>query len=158
MTVLDFVVGLTIAVGLVGILFPVLPGSLLILAAIGVWAFQIGTGTAYAVAAVCTLLLVGGMIVKFAIPGRRMQAAGVPSSTLLIGAVCAILGFFVIPVLGILVGFVLGVYLAEVRRLGSQQAWASTMAALRAVGLSIAIEFASALLAACTWGVGVALT
>ena len=80
MTVLDFVVGLTIAVGLVGILFPVLPGSLLILAAIGVWAFQIGTGTAYAVAAVCTLLLVGGMIVKFAIPGRRMQAAGVPSS------------------------------------------------------------------------------
>ena len=71
---------------------------------------------------------------------------------------CAILGFFVIPVLGILVGFVLGVYLAEVRRLGSQQAWASTMAALRAVCLSIAIEFASALLAACTWGVGVALT
>lgn len=158
MTVLDFVVGLTIAVGLVGILFPVLPGSLLILAAIGVWAFQIGTGTAYAIAAVCTLLLVGGMIVKFAIPGRRMQAAGVPRSTLLIGAVCAIIGFFVIPVLGILVGFVLGVYVAEVRRLGSQLAWASTMAALRAVGLSIAIEFASALLAACTWGVGVALT
>lgn len=158
MTPLEFVVALAIALGMVGILFPVLPGSLLILAAIGVWAFQIGTGTAYAVAVVCTLLLVGGMIVKFAIPGKRMKASGVPNSTLLIGAVCAILGFFVIPVLGILVGFVLGVYVAEVRRLGNQLAWPSTMAALRAVGLSIAIEFASALLAACVWGVGVAVT
>lgn len=158
MTLLEFIVGLSIALGMVGILFPVLPGSLLILAAIGVWALQIGTGTAYAVAAVCAALLIGGMIVKFAIPSQRLKASGVPNRTLLIGAVCAIIGFFVIPVLGILVGFVLGVYLAEVRRLGSQQAWPSTKAALKAVGLSIAIEFASALLAACVWGVGVAVT
>lgn len=158
MTAFEFFVGLTIAIGMVGILFPILPGSLLILAAIGVWAFQIGTGTAYAVAAVCAVLLLGAMIVKFAIPGRRMKASGVPNSTLLLGAGCAIVGFFVIPVLGILVGFVLGVYVAEVRRLGSQQAWPSTKSALKAVGLSIAIEFASALLAACVWGVGVALT
>jgi uncharacterized protein len=157
-TALELFVGLAIALGMVGILFPVLPGSLLILAAIGVWAFQIGTGTAFAFAIVCAALLLGGMVVKFAIPGRRMKASGVPNTTLLIGAVCAIIGFFVIPVLGILVGFVLGVYLAEVRRLGRQQAWPSTKAALKAVGLSIAIEFASALLAACVWGVGVALT
>lgn len=158
MTGIEFVVGLVIAIGMVGILFPVLPGSLLILAAIAVWAFQIGTATAYLVGAVCALLLVAGMIVKFAIPGKRMKASGVPNLTLLIGAAFAIVGFFVIPVLGILVGFVVGVYLAEVRRLGSQQAWPSTKAALTAVGLSIAIEFASALLAACVWGVGVAIT
>jgi uncharacterized protein YqgC (DUF456 family) len=157
-TGLELFVGLAIALGMVGILIPVLPGSLLILAAIGVWSFQIGTGTAYAVGTVCAALLLAAMVVKFAIPGKRMKASGVPNSTLLIGAVCAIVGFFVIPVLGVLVGFVLGVYLAEVRRLGSQQAWPSTKAALTAVGLSIAIEFASALLAACVWGVGVALT
>lgn len=155
---MELVVGLAIAIGMVGILFPVLPGSLLILAAIAVWAFEIATVTAYTFAAVCAALLLGGMIIKFAIPGKRMKASGVPNSTLLIGAVCAIVGFFVIPVLGILVGFVLGVYVAEVRRLGTQRAWPSTKAALKAVGLSIAIEFASALLAACTWAVGVVLT
>lgn len=158
MTVLEFFVALAIAIGMIGILFPVLPGSLLVLGAIVVWSFEIGTATAYLVAAVCAVLLVGGIIVKFAIPGKQMKASGVPTSTLLIGAVCAIVGFFVIPVLGVLVGFVVGVYVAEVRRLGGPQAWPSTKAALKAVGLSIAIEFASALLAACAWAIGVVLT
>lgn len=35
-------VGLVIAVGLVGILVPILPGGILVIAAIGVWAFVEG--------------------------------------------------------------------------------------------------------------------
>jgi hypothetical protein len=59
---------------------------------------------------------------------------------------------------GLFVGFVLGIYLAERRRLGDAAAWPSTKAALRAVGLSIVIELTSAVLAAATWVVGLVLT
>ena len=45
----------------------------------------------------------------------------------LIGALLAFVGFFVVPVVGMLLGFVLGVYLAERGRLGPAQAWPSTV-------------------------------
>lgn len=158
MSFLEVCVGLAIAVGLVGILFPILPGSLLILGAIAVWAFQVGGTTAWSVFAVSTLLLVAGNIVKYSVPGKQMKTSGVPNSTLIVGAVCAVAGFFIIPVVGILIGFVVGVYAAELRRVGRVQAWPSTRTAIKAVGVSIAIEFMAALLAAAVWGIGVAST
>ena len=59
---------------------------------------------------------------------------------------------------GLLVGFVLGVYLAEYHRVGAQAAWPSTRHALKAVGLSILIELAAGLLATFVWIAGVVLT
>ncbi len=158
MTPLEVLVGLVIAVGIVGILFPILPGSILVLGAIGVWSFQTGGATAWTVFGIAALLLIGGTVVKYAVPGKQMKTSGVPNSTLLVGAVCAVGGFFIVPIIGILVGFVVGIYLAELRRLGSQQAWPSTKAAIKAVGTSIAIELLAALLAAGVWGIGVAAT
>jgi hypothetical protein len=64
----------------------------------------------------------------------------------------------VVPVVGLFIGFVLGVYLAERARVGGARAWPSTTAALRAVGFSILIELVAASLAAITWVVGVGLT
>jgi hypothetical protein len=69
-----------------------------------------------------------------------------------------VVGFFVIPVVGLFLGFVLGVYLAELRRVGSAGAWPSTVHSLKAVGWSIVIELVFALLATWTWVVGVVLT
>jgi uncharacterized protein len=63
----------------------------------------------------------------------------------------------VIPVVGIVVGFVLGVYLAELRRLGLERAGPATVSALKAVGLSMLIEFLACLAAAVTWAFGLLL-
>lgn len=153
----DVLVGLAIAIGLVGIVVPVLPGSVLVVGAILVWALQASGTTAWIVFAVATLFVAAGAVVKFLLPGRRLQEAGVPSSTLWFGAALGVVGFFVVPVLGLFVGFVLGVYLAELRRLGGEQAWPATVAALKAVGLSIVVELVAALLATATWVVGVVL-
>jgi uncharacterized protein YqgC (DUF456 family) len=158
MTGVEVLVALAIAVGLVGVLFPVLPGSLLVLGAILVWAWDLGTTTGWVVFAVATTFLALGSIVKYVVPGRRLKDNGIPSSTLVLGALLGVVGFFVIPVIGLLIGFVLGVYLAEVRRVGSDDAWPATKHALKAVGLSIAIELAACLLAAVSWAVGVVLT
>ena len=70
----------------------------------------------------------------------------------------AIVGFFVVPVVGVFIGFVLGIYASEVQRVGARMAWPSTKAALRAVGVSTLIELTSTLLAAAVWIVGVTIT
>lgn len=158
MSALEVLVALAIAVGLVGVLVPVLPGTLLVAAAIVVWAIGQAEATAWAVAAVALLLLVTGIAVKYLVPGRRLQRAGVPTSTLVAGGVVGVVGFFVVPVVGLLLGFVLGVYLSEWRRKGHRDAWPATVHALKAVGLGILIELGFGILAAATWAVGVVLT
>lgn len=158
MSATEVLVALAIAVGIAGIIIPVLPGTLLVMGAILVWAIQVGTTTGWAVFAVATLLLAGGSVVKFLVPGRQLKASGVPNRTLLVGALLAFIGFFVVPVVGMFIGFVLGVYLAERARVGGADAWPSTVGALKAVGVSILIELVAAFLAAVTWVVGVATT
>jgi uncharacterized protein len=157
-SVTEIVVALVIAVGIIGVVVPILPGSILVGGAIVVWAFQVGGATAGSVAAVTVVLLLAGAVVKYAVPGRRLKASGLPNRTLLIGALVGIVGFFVVPVVGLVLGFVLGVYGAERARVGAELAWPSTKAALRAVGLGILIELAAAVLAAAVWVAGVALT
>jgi uncharacterized protein YqgC (DUF456 family) len=154
----EILVALAIAVGIAGIIVPVLPGTVLVLGAILVWAVQVGTSTGWIVFTVATILLAGGTVVKYLVPGRRLKSSGVPNRTLLVGALVGFIGFFVIPVVGLLIGFVLGVYVAERARVGAARAWPSTKEALRAVGVSILIELVAALLAAVAWVVGVAVT
>jgi uncharacterized protein YqgC (DUF456 family) len=145
-----------IAVGLAGILFPLLPGTLLIWAAIAVWAYLEHTTTAWVVLGVATAVLAAGILIKYLWPARRMKAADVSGRTLAAGAVLGIVGFFVIPVAGLLVGFVLGVYLAElVQRRDQRRAWASTVHAVKGVALSVGVELTAALLATAAWVVGI---
>ena len=158
MSALEILVALAIAVGIAGIVVPVLPGTILVLGAILVWALDIGTATAWAVFAVAALFLVVGSVVKYLVPGRHLKAAGVPTRTLVAGGLLAFVGFFVVPIIGMFIGFVLGVYVAERARVGGALAWPSTKGALRAVGVSIVIELVAAFLAAVAWAAGVAAT
>jgi uncharacterized protein len=152
-------VALAIAVGLVGIVIPLLPGVVLVWAAIAVWAVVEHTMTAWVTLAVVTVVLAITTAVKYLWPVRRMRRASVASSVLIAGGVLGIVGFFVIPVLGLVIGFVLGVYLAELARRRDQRlAWASTVEALKGVALSTGVELAGALLATAVWVGGVFLT
>ena len=146
------VVGLAIATGIVGVVVPVLPGALLAWAAIAVWAIVDGSATGWAVLALATLVIGGAQVVKVLVPGRRLRDAGVPRRSMAAGVVVAVVGFFVIPVVGFFIGFPLGVYAEERRRLGRHaSAWRSTQEALRAMGLSIVIELSATVLAAAAW-------
>lgn len=158
MSATELVVAVLLAVGIAGILIPVIPGLLLILGALLLWAIDVNTSTGWIVFAVAVAFLAVGTVVKYVVPGRRLKAAGVPRSTLVVGGVLGIIGFFVIPVVGLVIGFVLGVYAAERRRLGAEPAGPATRHALKAVGLSILIELTASLLAVATWVVGVVVT
>ena len=158
MSGVEVLVAVAIVVGLVGVVVPVLPGALLAWAAIVVWGFTVGTFTAWAVVAAATAVIVAGQVVKYVIPGREMRAAGVPTRSLIVGGLLAIVGFFVVPVVGVVIGFVLGVYVSEVQRVGTETAWPSTKAAVKAVGLSMLVELTSTLLALVVWVIGVTIT
>lgn len=150
------VIGVAVLVGLVGVVVPLMPGALVVLGAIAVWAVDVGDFVAWTTLAVAAALIGASQVLKYLVPGRRMRDSGVPTSSLVAGGLLGIVGFFVIPVVGLVVGFVGGIYLAEVRRTGATGAWASTKRALGAVGLSMLIELAGALLAAAVWA-GVAI-
>jgi uncharacterized protein YqgC (DUF456 family) len=151
-------VAVAIAIGLMGILVPLLPGTLLVWAAIAVWAFAVGTTAAWVVLGVVTAILGAGILVKYLWPAKRMKAADVSNRTLAAGAILGIIGFFVIPVAGLVIGFVLGVYLSEyAQRRDQRRAWASTKHAVKGVALSVGLELAAALLATATWVAGVLL-
>jgi uncharacterized protein YqgC (DUF456 family) len=144
--------GLVVAVGVIGILVPVLPGLILVLAGIAVWAVPRGDALGWWVLGIAAAIVVVGSIAKYLLPGRRMKESGVPTRSVVAGALLGIVGFFVIPVVGLFLGFPLGVYLSELLRLhDSSKAWPSTRAALGAVGFSILLELATGLLAAGVW-------
>jgi uncharacterized protein len=151
-------VALAIAVGLVGIVVPLLPGVVLVWGAIAVWAVVEHSPLSWVTFAAVTALLAVTMAIKYLWPMRRMRRAEVPSSALLAGVVLGIIGFFVIPVLGLAIGFVLGIFLAELaRRRDRRVAWASTVEALKGVALSTLIELTGALLAISVWVAAVLL-
>jgi uncharacterized protein YqgC (DUF456 family) len=152
-------VALVIAVGLIGIVVPLLPGILLVYAAILVWALVEHNVTSWVTLAVVTVLIGATTLTKYMWPMKRMRAADVGTLTLLAGAVLGIVGFFVIPVVGLVIGFVLGVYLAErANRRDQRIAWVATKHALKGVALSVGVELAGGLLATMAWVFGVYLT
>jgi uncharacterized protein YqgC (DUF456 family) len=148
--------GLVILVGILGVLIPVLPGLLLCWAGVLVWALLGDAGAGRWVAlGLATAVAVAGTVVKYLWPGKRLRSTGVPTTSLLAGGLLAVIGFFVVPVVGLVLGFVLGIWLAERARLGAGRAWPSTRQALAAVGLSLLVEFTAALGVAVVWVFGV---
>jgi uncharacterized protein len=140
------------------VVVPVLPGALLVWAAILVWSGVTQTTSGWVVLAVATVSVAAAQVVKYVIPDRQLRAGGVPRRSIVLGGLLALVGFFVVPVIGLFIGFVGGVYLSERRRLREHDAaWRATMLAARAAGVSVVIELAGALVAALSW-FGVAVT
>ena len=152
--------GIVMVIGLFGIVIPLLPGTALILAAGVGWAVLVaeeGTGR-WVVVAIMTALFVAGFALKYALPGRRLSGQ-LPRQTLLLGGTGAVVGFFVLPPFGLLIGGVVGVYLAQARRQGNgPEARRSTVQVLKAVGLGVLAELTAGVLMVATWLVGLALT
>jgi uncharacterized protein YqgC (DUF456 family) len=153
------VCGLVVAAGIVGVIIPGIPGLLLSWIGVLLWTL-IGDGgpLKWLFLAIATVIALVGGAIKYALPGRNMRASGVPRLSILAGAVLGIIGFFLIPVVGLPIGFVVGVLLVELaRNRNGATAWQSTSAALKAVGLAVMLEVATAFAVAVVWVLAVFL-
>ena len=148
----EALVALACVVGIVGVIVPVLPGDLLIGSAILVWAVVERSAVSWFVAVVAIVVLVAGHVLTVLVPGRRMTAAGVPKLVLLAGGALGIAGFFLVPVVGLPIGFVLGVYLAEMARLRQHSAaWTTTVEAMKGTVLAVLIGLCASVIATAVW-------
>ena len=149
----ELLVGLVMAVGLAGIIVPFLPGLPLIWGAALAYGLAEGFGTAGVVAmVVITIFLIGGMTAKIVVPQRRASAGGAPRSTLLAGGVLGVIGFFVIPLVGLPLGAALGVLLAEFRRTGDwSAARSSTKEVIVGFGIGALFEMGAGIVMVGAW-------
>ncbi|WP_425954953.1 DUF456 domain-containing protein [Xylanimonas sp. McL0601] len=154
----EVLVGLAILVGLGGIVVQVLPGNVLVLGAIGVWAWATGGGAWWMFTAAAVVIVVAELG-QWLLAGRHLRRADVPWSTLVWGGAAGVVGFFVVPVVGLVLFFVGAVFLAELlRRRDAAAAWRASVAALQATGITILVQLAGGLLATAIWLVGLYLT
>lgn len=151
--------GLIIILGLLGVIIPVIPGLIVALVGVLIWALDLGSSTGWIIFGVCVALYAAGLTLQFLIPGKKMKAAGIATSTLFLGLALGIVGFFVVPIIGGPLGFVLGIYLVETGRSRDRsQSWAQTKVAVRGVLQSIGIELLAGMAILTTWILGVLAT
>lgn len=150
---------LLILAGIAGIVVPVLPGLLLVVAGLVVWALTEQSATGWVVLALGLLVAGTGAVLQYLVPGRRMRERGVRTSTIALAVALAVVGFFVIPVIGAVIGFVGGIWLVETGRGSSrQESWARTRRAVVAILQGWGIELAAALVVAGLYVVGLLVT
>jgi len=156
-TLVTILCGLAIVVGVAGTVIPVLPGSFLIGLSLLAWAIWGGEGTiGWVVFGIGMIFVLAGMAASAVLAGRKLKQHRIPNRSVAAGIVLGIAGMFLIPVVGLFVGFAAGLLLSELHRtrnLGT--ALTTSWAALKATGLGILVEFGLACLAASTWVIGV---
>ena len=102
------------AVGAVGTIVPLLPGLALIWVAGLIYGLAEGFGSVGVAAfGVMTALAAGAALAGWVVPHRRASAAGASRASVWLGVLAAIVGFFVVPVVGLPLGGVLGIYVGE---------------------------------------------
>lgn len=150
---LGVVGALGVLVGLVGTVVPVLPGLVVVLVATAGTLLLQGTGPlVWTVVVLLAALTVAGSALSTVLPARRAALSGAPRTSLWYAAVGAVVGFFVIPVLGLVVGGALGLLVAEQQRLGEWgPAWTSSRGVLGAYGLGVLLELVVGVLMGLLW-------
>ncbi|MGH9229982.1 MAG: DUF456 domain-containing protein [Acidimicrobiales bacterium] len=153
MTGLVPLLGLVMAVGAVGTIVPLVPGISLVWGAGLVYGLDRGFGAIGLVAfAVMTGLAVAATVAGYVVPKRRATGAGVSRATVWLGVAGAVVGFFVVPVVGLPIGGVLGIYVGEHLRTGDRvAAWRATRATITGFGIAVLVQFAAALSMIAVW-------
>lgn len=150
------IAGLLLIVAVAGTVYPVLPGSLLALGTLLGWAWIMGSPAAWIAASIGMLLSLIGWAASAVLTGRSLKRQRIPRGSIATAVVAAIVGMFLIPVVGLFVGFGLGLLLSEfARRRDLGSALRASGEALKATGLGILVEFGCAALAGSVWMIGV---
>lgn len=145
-------VGLVMLLGVVGVLVPGVPGSWLVWSAVLWWALKDPQPVAWGVLVAATVALLLSRVVRWALPPRRLRGSGATPRMAVYAGVGAFVGFFLVPVVGAIPGFMGGIYLCERLRLGRRgEAMAALRTAMRSGGSSVLTELFTCMLITGAW-------
>jgi len=137
-------------VGLIGVIFPIMPGIFMIWLGVFVYIWRFG----FDVISIGLFLFIT-FIVLFAgtsdlwLPIFGAQKAGAAKRTIITGMVGAIAGSILIPIpiVGTIVGYAVGILLGEYhKRRDWDQAWIASKGGLTGWGIATAIQFVAGLI------------
>lgn len=150
------IAGILLVVAAVGVVYPVLPGSLIAIVTLLVWAWVIGSWPAWVAAVIGVLLCAVGWSASVVLTGRKLKELEVPKWSILVAALAGLIGMFLIPVVGIFVGFAVGLLVSEaVRHRDVRRAVHYSLQTLKAMGAGVLVEFGLLCAAAAVWSAGV---
>jgi uncharacterized protein YqgC (DUF456 family) len=150
------IAGVLLVVAAVGVVYPVLPGSPIAIVTLIVWAAVVGSWAAWVTGVIAALVCVGGLSASAVLTGRKLKQLEVPRWSILVAAVAGIAGLFLIPVVGIFVGFAAGLLVSEWIRHGeARTALRYSFETLKAMGAGVLVELLLLCVAASIWSVGV---
>jgi uncharacterized protein len=151
------VVALVMAIGAVGTVLPLVPG--LGLAWLGALGYGLAEGFGAAGAALfaaITAVAAAGIVAGWVVPHRSARASGADPRSVWLGVAGAVAGFFLVPIVGLPLGGVAGIYVGEhLRTRDAAAAWRATRATLVGFGWAALVQLAAALLMIALWVVWV---
>lgn len=154
--ILAFVLAL---IGVIGIIVPVVPGSITILVAMIVWGVWGGSTHAVVFAIIGAALVLAGMTASAVLTKRNLDKKQIPQWPIIVALVGGVVGSFLIPGFGLLIGFVLTLLVCELIRVrDAKVALSTSWTAVKSVGFGMLIELALALLAITGLGISVFLS
>jgi uncharacterized protein len=154
--VVTVVAGILLVVAAIGTVYPALPGSPIAIVTLIAWAWVLGSPASWVAGVLGALLAVAGWSASAVLTGRKLKQHEVPGLSILVAVIGALVGMYLIPVVGVFVGFALGLFASElVRRRDLTTAFTASAQALKATGIGILIEFMMVCLAASVWMIGV---
>lgn len=150
---LVLLVALVMAIGVAGTVVPLVPGLGLVAAAAVGYGLAEGFGPVGVVAmTVIVTVGVAGTAAGVVLPGRAAGRTGAPRTSVAMGAVGAVIGFFVVPVVGLPLGGAVGTYVGERLRTGDGTlAWRATVATLKAFGLASLVQLVAGMAMVLAW-------
>ena len=116
-----------------------------------------GTARAAWVAAIAgSLLCAAGWSASAVLTGRRLKQLEVPGWSIAVAFVAGVAGMFLIPVVGLFVGFAAGLLVVEaVRHRDIARAASHSLETLKAMGKGVLVELGLLCVAAAVWSAGV---
>lgn len=143
-------------VAIFGTIFPIVPGSPVAVFTMLAWAWVLGSSASWTTGIIAAATALVGMSASLVLTGRTMRRQSIPRTPVLIATASAVIGLFIIPFIGLFIGFAVGLLGAEYyRRRDATAAFRAALQAMKAMGLGMLIECGCAITAFGIFGLGV---
>lgn len=159
-TLATIVILIVMLTGLAGTIVPAVPGIGMMWIASIIYGFWVGWDSlGIVLAIIITIITVAAMVAGFVLPKRAASDAGAATWSQWAAVLGAIIGFFIIPVIGIVIGALVGIGIAEYLDKGDwDQARTSTIAVAKGFGVSALVQFGLGAVIVLVWAAWAALT